>query len=89
VARLPNISVTDVHLSLFVTGVTLPDDRLPSCPMHLRAEEVEQLQNLAAHEETLLSVAKTHIALIMVSHVAKWLSAILGALVLLKGIAEW
>ena len=72
-----------------MTGVTLPDDRLQSCPMHLRPEEVEQLQNLAAHEETLLSVAKTHIALIMVSHVAKWLSAILGALVLLKGIAEW
>ena len=67
----------------------MTEDHLEFCPMHLRREEVEQLQNLAAHEETLLAVARTHIALIMISHVAKWLSAILGALVLLKGFAEW
>jgi hypothetical protein len=70
-------------------GAILPEDRTDMCPMHLRQEEVDRLHNLAAHEETLLAVARTHTALIMVSHVAKWLSAILGALVLLKGFTEW
>jgi hypothetical protein len=57
--------------------------------MHLSEEEVNRLRNLAANGETLINVARTHNALIMLSHVAKWLSAILGALVLLKGFTEW
>lgn len=84
--------ISDDHRFLYVsfpTGVTLTDDRLATCPIHLRQEEVDRIQDLAANAETLLSVAKTHTALIMISHVAKWLSAILGALVLLKGFAEW
>ena len=70
-------------------GVTLSEERLATCPMQLRQEEVDRVQELAANAETLLAVAKTHTALVMISHVAKWLSAILGALVLLKGFAEW
>ena len=57
--------------------------------MHLSEEEVNQLRHLAANEETLLNVARTHNALLMLSNVAKWLSAILGALILLKGLTEW
>jgi hypothetical protein len=36
-----------------------------------------------------MDVARAHAALILASHVVKWLSAILGTLVLLKGFLPW
>ena len=65
------------------------DDPKRFCPMHLSDADVARLRLLAANTDALLNLARTHNALLMLSHVAKWLSAILGALVLLKGFNGW
>jgi hypothetical protein len=59
------------------------------CPLGLREEEAADLRSLVAQADVLLSVAKAHSALLLITHVVKWLSAIAGGLVLLKGLDIW
>jgi hypothetical protein len=51
--------------------------------------QIDQLKRLATQSDVLMDVARAHTALILASHVVKWLSAILGTLVLLKGFLPW
>ena len=51
----------------------------------LREEEIAALRRLLNHDEALLALIRVHAAIVLLGHIAKWLSAILGALVLLKG----
>jgi hypothetical protein len=57
--------------------------------MGLSEEEVNDLRSLALQADILRSVAKAHSALLLITHVVKWLSAIAGGLVLLKGLDIW
>jgi len=59
------------------------------CPLGLTGEEISDLRSLAHQAEVLRSVAKAHSALLLITHVVKWLSAIAGGLVLLKGLEIW
>jgi len=59
------------------------------CPLRLTEEEVASLRALALYADVLKSVAKAHTALLLFTHVIKWLSAIAGGLVLLKGLDIW
>lgn len=52
-------------------------------------QQIEQLRLIAGNAEILMAVARAHSALILTSHVLKWLSAILGTLVLLRGFFPW
>lgn len=54
--------------------------------MQLRRDEVTQLRALAANEQALMALARFHGALLILGNVAKWLSAIIALLVLIKGI---
>jgi hypothetical protein len=58
-------------------------------PRLLSEEQIDQLKRLATQSDVLMDVARAHAALILASHVVKWLSAILGTLVLLKGFLPW
>lgn len=58
-------------------------------PRLLSKEQIDQLKRLATQSDVLMDVARAHTALILASHVVKWLSAILGTLVLLKGFLPW
>ncbi len=64
-------------------------DQRRICPFGLTEEEVASLRALALDADVLKSVAKAHTALILFTHVIKWLSAIAGGLVLLKGLDIW
>jgi hypothetical protein len=55
----------------------------------LTEEEISNLRSLAHQAEILNSVAKAHSALLLITHVVKWLSAIAGGLVVLKGLDIW
>jgi hypothetical protein len=70
-----------------LSEVFVPDQDILVCPMQLRREEVSRLRALADNEQALVAVARFHIALQMLGSVVKWLSAIIGLLVLLKGFA--
>jgi hypothetical protein len=59
------------------------------CPLGLSESEIADLRSLAHQAEILRSVAKAHSALLLITHVVKWLSAIAGGLVLLKGLDIW
>lgn len=59
------------------------------CPVGLSEEEIADLRSLALQADILRSVAKAHSALLLITHVVKWLSAIAGGLVLLKGLDIW
>lgn len=63
-------------------------DEPKNCRLGLSQAEVDQLKHIAMQSDVLLSVAKAHSALILLSHVAKWLSAIVGAGILIKGIFQ-
>jgi hypothetical protein len=67
----------------------VPEQIPPLCAMHLRQEDVERLRRLAANEPALLAMARFHTALLMLGNVAKWLSAIIGILIMLKGFSNW
>jgi len=69
-------------------GLAMTDQRR-ICPFGLTEEEVSSLRTLAVYADVLKSVAKAHTALILFTHVIKWLSAIAGGLVLLKGLDIW
>jgi hypothetical protein len=59
------------------------------CPLGLSESEIVELRSLAHQAEILRSVAKAHSALLLITHVVKWLSAIAGGLVVLKGLHIW
>jgi hypothetical protein len=59
------------------------------CPLGLTEDEVSTLRTLALQADILKSVAKAHSALLLITHVVKWLSAIAGGLVVLKGLDIW
>jgi hypothetical protein len=59
------------------------------CPLGLNEDEIADLRSLAHQADILRSVAKAHSALLLITHVVKWLSAIAGGLVLLKGLDIW
>jgi hypothetical protein len=59
------------------------------CPFGLSEDEINELRSLALQADILRSVAKAHSALLLITHVVKWLSAIAGGLVLLKGLDIW
>lgn len=63
-------------------------DEPKTCRLGLSQTEVDQLKHIAMQSDVLLSVAKAHAALILISHVAKWLSAILGVGLLIKGVFQ-
>lgn len=63
-------------------------DEPRTCRLGLSQAEVDQLKHIAMQSDILLSVAKAHAALILISNVAKWLSAILGAAILIKGLIQ-
>lgn len=64
-------------------------DNADQRPAALSEEEIDQLRLIAGNAGSLLAVVRAHSALILVSHIMKWLSAIVGAMMLFNGFIQW
>jgi hypothetical protein len=58
-------------------------------PAALSEEEIDQLRLIAGNAGSLMAVVRVHSALILASQIMKWLSAIVGAMMLFKGFIQW
>lgn len=58
-------------------------------PAALSEEEIDRLRLIAAHAGDLMAVVQVQGTVLLLSHVLKWLSALVGAMMFIKGFLTW